>query len=695
METGNFANGNIAARSNPDLVKLATDAVLTYSNNNVKFALIFNGMGTNGDPNFKEFVIEDKGVKAIGSGGGRVGINFATWADQVGSGTIAEAAGYGYKYALAMVTGGTTPLFDQDPLGMMPADGGNYSLTKEYYEQLGNLNEVIKLIDILSTSSLSASLVESNDGITATVKPGITELFAGWLSCDDQVAKDLGLNCIAPYTMDTSNQNYVVDPLGEFLCSEGYEVGEVCQNMCIPNVLDGGSGRIRVVDGVTTCPLPGLHYCFQGPYGSYTHDQETDLPLDLWPDYTAPIDFTVVAPETGEVIEAYMSDWGYILVIKGNSGVVYKINHLELSKTTVQVGSKVTVGQEISEVWRGYGEGNYHIHVTGWVDEVNGQAIDPYYLYGQQLGCNAVAPPAGATEGTVLGRGPGYCVGSDSGKLYDNGYFEGKMSPVNSSIVSDMFVSTYGEEAVSDTIESHSQLGGIISSGYTDATSLPYCAPESERPETSCNEFNCFDGSTDFYGALECAASTLSNDIARGYSLDRIIDEYGPYCDNETVYYGNYFMPFAYNLFTLIYDKYLSVGSDGGRICTGELRSEPRESDINMSCGSLGSESRSPGYEPYDYYRGALLDCPIDTKANLGWTAATSKGRSPEELAQWAWENVSYQGMQLKDTPIQKVVEVMRTAKAKNVNPFLLLGIWATESWFGQSNKACNVYYAK
>jgi hypothetical protein len=68
---------------------------------------------------------------------------------------------------------------------------------------------------------------------------------------------------------------------------------------------------------------------------------------------------------------------------------------------------------------------------------------------------------------------------------------------------------------------------------------------------------------------------------------------------------------------------------------------------------------------------------------------------SAEELAQWAWENVSYQGMRLSDTPIQKVVEVMRTAKAKDVNPFLLLGIWATESWFGQSNEACNVYYAK
>jgi hypothetical protein len=78
----------------------------------------------------------------------------------------------------------------------------------------------------------------------------------------------------------------------------------------------------------------------------------------------------------------------------------------------------------------------------------------------------------------------------------------------------------------------------------------------------------------------------------RGYELDRIIDEYGPYCDNETVYYGKYFMPFAYNLFTEIYDKYLPIGGSGGRICKGELRPEPREEDINMMCGSLGSPSR-------------------------------------------------------------------------------------------------------
>jgi hypothetical protein len=134
-------------------------------------------MGTNADPAFKEFRVADMGQSAIDASGGKLGINFASWADQVGEGTIGEAAGYGYKYALAMVTGGMATNFEtKDPLSLMPAAGGNYSLTKEYYEQLGNLNEVIKLIDILSSSSVSVSEIISTDGVTATVKPGITEV---------------------------------------------------------------------------------------------------------------------------------------------------------------------------------------------------------------------------------------------------------------------------------------------------------------------------------------------------------------------------------------------------------------------------------------------------------------------------------------------------------------------------------------
>ena len=53
--------------------------------------------------------------------------------------------------------------------------------------------------------------------------------------------------------------------------------------------------------------------------------------------------------------------------------------------------------------------------------------------------------------------------------------------------------------------------------------------------------------------------------------------------------------------------------------------------------------------------------------------------------------DVTYNSFHLKNTPKEKVINVLQKAQAENLNPFIVLGIWGTESWFGQYNKQCNI----
>lgn len=196
-----------------------------------------------------------------------------------------------------------------------------------------------------------------------------------------------------------------------------------------------------------------------------------------------------------------------------------------------------------------------------------------------------------------------------------------------------------------------------------------------------CNEWNCnMREFTTFGQSLQCVTSI-------GYfhgTMDEWIDRYGPFCDNET---RRPTLPFAYN-FARFYDKYLAPGTPGGRTC-GELPpSEGRDEDVGMACPAFGERVGTPEYE---YYRGALSRCSIPVEQTY-WTPQNSFGMEPEELANYLVDtlDLNYNGMYLRNTPREKVVRVLLEARAKNKNPFIVLGIWGTESWFGQYNDLCN-----
>jgi hypothetical protein len=109
-------------------------------------------------------------------------------------------------------------------------------------------------------------------------------------------------------------------------------------------------------------------------------------------------------------------------------------------------------------------------------------------------------------------------------------YQSGNLAQVNSIMISALQSATREKIADIATLSANLGCGVTEASGNAeyDATSCKpagdvsqsgkgaiQCTPVSEKPDVSCNEFNCFNGSTDFYGALECAASTLSNDISK------------------------------------------------------------------------------------------------------------------------------------------------------------------------------------
>ncbi|MEP7103231.1 MAG: M23 family metallopeptidase [Candidatus Dojkabacteria bacterium] len=235
-------------------------------------------------------------------------------------------------------------------------------------------------------------------------------------------------NCITDITDNRKSNKFEVE-----LCRRGYTVEGACERQCTSTPTTTPAGNISG----TTCPLPTGHRCFQGATGDFTHCVESSLPADLYPyfvggsDDPARRDLRVVAPESGVIQNiADNGNQGTFIELLGNSGILYKLQHTARSKMQIQVGDHVNVGQVMTEIATqqsypglAYDNNNIHLHVSATKD---GQNIDPYYLYGQALGCNLKAPIADdgspIPNGTVVGADSGYCVtNSDSGfKLQDN-----------------------------------------------------------------------------------------------------------------------------------------------------------------------------------------------------------------------------------------------------------------------------------
>lgn len=245
---------------------------------------------------------------------------------------------------------------------------------------------------------------------------------------DFKLAPESTPTCITQ-SYDTRFEN----KLEQELCRRGYVVPNVCEIKCIPPASTTPTGNLAG----TTCPVAGGHRCFQGATGSFTHCAEATLPLDLYPHFVngsadpGRRDLRVVSPESGTVQTiADNGAQGSFIEILGESGILYKMQHMARSKFQVQVGDEVSVGQIIGEIATmqsypglAYTNDSIHLHVTGRKD---GQDIDPYYLFGEVLGCNARRPvDSGGNpipENTAVGMDNGFCVSSGGGRglLQDN-----------------------------------------------------------------------------------------------------------------------------------------------------------------------------------------------------------------------------------------------------------------------------------
>lgn len=192
METG-----SLDSTASGDMVDLVTRLGQMEG---IQFMLGFNWMNTN--PGWSQFAIDDKGRAAV----------------QVGC----EGASFNGEYLRKWS-------------GYM-ANGKNWELYHQYYEMLGAIDELTKINDVLArTDGLSAGkIINSEAGGTARYQEYIADLFGGWYGCGSAAHKAFNenTNCIG-LIGDR-------DPLGEFLCMKGYNVGESCKLTCTQQI-DSGS----------------------------------------------------------------------------------------------------------------------------------------------------------------------------------------------------------------------------------------------------------------------------------------------------------------------------------------------------------------------------------------------------------------------------------------------------------------------
>jgi len=205
---------------------------------------------------------------------------------------------------------------------------------------------------------------------------------------------------------------------------------------------------------------------------------------------------------------------------------------------------------------------------------------------------------------------------------------------------------------------------------------------------STCNAFNIMgpDGllEIDFAESLERALNTLNRDADGPTSV--LVNRYGPWCLHEA--YPSKVMPFAYNLIKFI-DDYAVNGAD--RRCSGNANlppRTPRPSDVGQACSAFTLHA-SPGDPYFDYYRGVLNNnrCPLKTNR---WPS----GVTVDEVIESVKNANMPQGLipmndasnpALYELRQQQLPMVVEAAKDRDINPYLIIGIWGTES--GWSNR--------
>lgn len=187
METCIMETGNLESNETGDMIDLVSRL---SSMPGFGFLLGFNWMNTN--PGWAQFAIEDKGKAVL----------------EAGCSGDAFLGNYFSKYQYYL------------------AKGKNWELHNQSYEMLGYLDELMRLSDVLAkTSVLQSGEINVINGVPQ-FQESTAELFAGWVGCGSPAHKALGekTNCVG-----ILGDN---DPLGDFLCQQGYIVDGNCQNQC-------------------------------------------------------------------------------------------------------------------------------------------------------------------------------------------------------------------------------------------------------------------------------------------------------------------------------------------------------------------------------------------------------------------------------------------------------------------------------
>lgn len=218
----------------------------------------------------------------------------------------------------------------------------------------------------------------------------------------------------------------------------------------------------------------------------------------------------------------------------------------------------------------------------------------------------------------------------------------------------------------------------------------------------ACNAFNIrtvenYNGLT-FHQSLNSAISTILNYANEPSSV--LVNRYGPWCDNEAHPAGS--RPFARNLVSVV-DKYAMFGAGRYKVLSGgnwsafRCRSPlppalPREGDRGVTCSAFSIRA-APGDPYFDYYRGVLTKKPgACTFKTHGYPYVAHPDRI---ISEFIADNPKYLGNVFNDQLANdelfnirqlQLEHLVWTAYERNVNPYLLIGLWATES--GWSNRS-------
>lgn len=306
---------------------------------------------------------------------------------------------------------------------------------------------------------------------------------------ENKLPKNSTAACIA-----NIKDNDRADTLAKFLCSEGYSVDGVCQTAC---PIQDPTER-PPIGKYGVCPFATAHTCFQGPKGGYSHCASAGHPLDLYTNFGGGItadkrDYNVFAPENGLVSQVNDNTGvgqGMNLIIKGaKSGVSYSISHLEPS-TIIPGGTQVLAGDKIGEVCTtcAYNYQNQHIHVRA---TYNGEDLDPYYVFGDILGCSVIAPTPGMTTGTRV-TDSRMCHSATGMALNDN-YCTNKGPTMDNNLVKALY------EGGAPPPESGEQLPPVVQPGIPNA----------------CGIGDVVGGKT--YSKIDCLLQDIANYISQNY----------------------------------------------------------------------------------------------------------------------------------------------------------------------------------